>query len=147
MDVDAPSSSVPSASAEPAAMEQDNPQPPEMDEHAAFWAKADALGIKPEQMCYYVRHHSSVLIVDPTAHQVYYLRWKTFKKDARKGRELDPRWFDQAERAKFANSDAKEWQSFLETGAITVIPPRQAAKIPKDRIFLVLKSLFSEKHP
>ena len=138
MDVDAPSSSVPSASAEPAAMEQDNPQPqpPEMDEYAAFWAKADALGIKPEQMCYYVRHHSSVPIVDPTAHQVYYLRWKTFKKDARKGCELDPRWFDQAERAKFANSDAKEWQSFLETGAITVIPPRQAAKIPKDRIFI-----------
>ena len=116
MDVDAPSSSVPSASAEPAAMEQDNPQPqpPEMDEHAAFWAKADALGIKTDQMCYYVRHHSSVLIVDPTAHQVYYLRWKTFKKDARKGRELDPRWFDQTERAKFANSDAKEWQSFLK---------------------------------
>ena len=76
------------------------------------------------------------MVVDPTVHQVYLLRWKTFKKDARKGRELDPRWFDQNERAKFSNSDAKEWQSFLETGAATVIPPRLAAKVPKDRIFI-----------
>ena len=80
MDVDAPGSSEPSAPADSAPMEQDTAQSAEADEHAAFWAKADSLGIKPEQMCYYVRHHGSVMVVDPTVHQVYLLRWKTFKK-------------------------------------------------------------------
>ena len=32
-------------------------------------------------------------------------------------------------------SDAKEWQSFLDTGAITVIPPKEARKIDPARIF------------
>ncbi len=33
------------------------------------------------------------------------------------------------------DSDAKAWQSFLDTGAVTVVPPDQAKKAPTDRIF------------
>ena len=66
MDVDSPVGAVPSAPVEQAPVEQESLQheQPEMDENAAFWAKATALGIKPEQVCYYVRHHNSVLVVD-----------------------------------------------------------------------------------
>ena len=48
---------------------------------------------------------------------------------------MDPRAFDHLEKKKFDASDAKEWQSFLDTGAVTVVPPSEAKKIPTDRIF------------
>ena len=62
-------------------------------------------------------------------------KWKSFNKDQRKGRELDPRYFGQIKRQKFNDSDAKEWRSFLEIEAVTVIPPEQARKVPTARIF------------
>ena len=67
MAVDSPVGSVPQAPVEQAPVEQGSLQheQPDKDENAAFWAKATALGIKPEQVCYYVRHHNGVLIVDP----------------------------------------------------------------------------------
>ena len=64
-----------------------------------------------------------VLVVDRERNECFFLKWKTFNKDQRKGRELDPRYFDQVEKQKFDASDAKEWQSFLDTGAVTVVPP------------------------
>ena len=67
-----PVGSVPQAPVGQAPAEQESLQheQPEKDENAAFWAKATALGIKPEQVCYYVRHHNSVLVVDQEAHEV-----------------------------------------------------------------------------
>ena len=53
----------------------------------------------------------------------------------RKGRELDARYFDEQERKAFSQSDAKEWQSFLDTGAVVVIPPAEAKSVPAERIF------------
>ena len=53
----------------------------------------------------------------------------------RKGKELDPRAFDAKEKAQFDKSDAKEWQSFLDTGAVIVIPPSEATQMPKERFF------------
>ena len=74
-------------------------------------------------------------MVDENKNECYFLRWKTFNKLQRKGRELDPKFFNQQERALFNASDAKEWQSFLDTGAVVVIPPKEATKIPHSRIF------------
>ena len=45
----------------------------------------------------------------------YVLKWKTYNKLQRKGRELDPRYFSDQEREQFRVADAKEWQSFLDT--------------------------------
>ena len=76
-----------------------------------------------------------VLVIDRKKNECFYLKWKTFNKDQRKGRELDPRYFDQLEKQKFDASDAKEWESFLKTNAVTVVPPHEAKKVPTDRIF------------
>jgi len=56
----------------------------------------------------------------------------------KKGRELDPRHFDATEWAAFAGpegSDAAEWKAWLSSGAVKVIPPKEAAEISEDRIF------------
>ena len=39
-----------------------------------------------------------VLVVDRKKNECFFLKWKTFNKDQRKGRELDPRYFDQLEK-------------------------------------------------
>ena len=56
----------------------------------------------------------------------------------KKGRELDPRAFDAAEWAAFAGpggSDEQEWKSWLSSGAVHVVPSKEARRIPEDRIF------------
>ena len=82
-----------------------------------------------------LRGANHVLIVDEDSNDCYFLKWKTFNKLQRKGRELDPRYFDAEEKKAFQKSDAKEWQSFLDTGAVIVISPDDAAYVPKERIF------------
>ena len=32
-------------------------------------------------------------------------------------------------------SDAAEWKAWLDSGAVRVVPPKEAAQIPEDRIF------------
>ena len=56
---------------------------------------------------------------------------------ARKGKELDPKYFNEHARAAFTSADAKEWQSFVDAGAAQVILPHEAKKVPTDRIFAV----------
>ena len=63
------------------------------------------------------------MIFRPKTHEVLLLKWKTFKKNQRKGKELDSNWFDHRERQAFAVADAKEWQSFIDTGAVEIILP------------------------
>ena len=58
-----------------------------------------------------------------------------FKKNQRKGRELDPKYFNLEEQKAFAIADAQECKSFLDTGAVTVIQPTEAKKVDPKRIF------------
>ena len=78
---------------------------------------------------------NKVLVIDREKNECFFLKWKTFHKEQRKGRELDPRFFDKLEKQKFDESDAKEWASFLDTNAVTVVPPEEVKKIPTYRIF------------
>ena len=57
------------------------------------------------------------MVVNEDGHDCYFLKWKTFNKMQRKGNELDPRYFNEKEKQQFDIADAKEWQSFLDTGA------------------------------
>lgn len=47
---------------------------------------------------------------------------------------MKSRYFNQQERVAFELADEKEWRSFLETGAIEIIQPSEAEKVPKERI-------------
>ena len=73
--------------------------------------------------------HNQCLVVDYGKQECFFLKWKTTKANQRKRRELDPKYFNEQERKAFSLADAKEWKSFLETGAVTVLPPKEAKKI------------------
>ena len=88
-----------------------------------------------DQRVFTLRGNNHCLIVDDNNNECYFLKWKTFNKMQRKGKELDPKYFNEQERAQFTKSDAKEWQSFLTTGAVVVISPEDAQRIPQSRIF------------
>ena len=60
---------------------------------------------------FYVRNCDDVIVADHDTNEVYLLKWKTFKKNQRKGKELDARAFDKSERIQFNESDMKEWKS------------------------------------
>ena len=64
-----------------------------------------------------VRGTNSVLIVSTVRQECYLLKWKTFNKLARKGKELDPKYFNEHERVKLNSTDAKEWQSFIDSAS------------------------------
>ena len=53
---------------------------------------------------------------------------------SKKSRELNDKFFDDDEREAFFKSDADQWQKHVDHEAVTVIPPEQAAKIPKHKI-------------
>ena len=82
-----------------------------------------------------IRGLNKVLVADYNSNEVLLLKWKTFRKNQRKGRELDSKFFNEQERKAFNASDSAEWQSFLDTGAVVVIPPEVAKNIPKERVF------------
>ena len=115
---------------------QDTPYE-EDDLHEIHWTgKSKTDPNKPRnQRIFSLRGHDSVLVIDDVAHECYFLKWKTFNKMQRKGKELDPKFFDGNERKAFDVADAKEWQSFIDTGAVVVIPPHLAQHIPQSRIF------------
>ena len=93
------------------------------------------LASRSEQQVYYVRGLNQILIVDENQQEVNILKWKTFNKNQRKGRELDSKYFNEQEQKSFAASDAKEWQSFIDTGAVVVIPPSEVYGVNPRRIF------------
>ncbi len=86
---------------------------------------------------FYLRQKNLELLVDQETQECLMLRWKTLKKDQRKGKELDAKYFNEAERRKFFVSDSSESQSFLDTGAAVVISPRESLNIPEKRVFRV----------
>ena len=53
---------------------------------------------------------------------------------SKKGRELNPKYFDDDEREVFFKFDADQWQKHLDHGAVTVISPEEAKKVPKHMI-------------
>eukprot|EP00972_Heterocapsa_arctica_P040145 5915714-Heterocapsa_arctica.AAC.1 len=46
------------------------------------------------------------------------------------GKELDPRAFDETERAEFLESDRAEWQQWLDNGVVRLVPEHEASRIP-----------------
>ena len=50
---------------------------------------------------------------------------------SRKGRELDAKHFDAEEKEAFMKADAEQWQKHLDHGAVTIISPEEAKKVPK----------------
>ena len=52
---------------------------------------------RERQMVFTHRSSNHVLIVDYEENECYFLKWKTLNKMQRKGRELDPRYFDSKE--------------------------------------------------
>ena len=59
--------------------------------------------------------------------EVNILKLKPTQK-SKKGRELNPKYFDDDEREAFFKSDADQWQKHLYYGAVTVIYPEEAKK-------------------
>ena len=51
------------------------------------------------------------------------------------GKELDPSYFDQKEKAAFDAADVKEWSEWIKNGVIERVSPAEAARIPKASIF------------
>ena len=52
----------------------------------------------------------------------------------RKGKELDPRKFDEKEWAEFLKADDKNWQAHLSSGAMRIVPAEEAKTIDRSRI-------------
>ena len=51
------------------------------------------------------------------------------------GKELDPRWFNEQEAQKFAESDLKEWEAWIRNGVIERLTEDEARKVPKSSVF------------
>ena len=81
------------------------------------------------------RGHPVVLLMGEDLQECSLLKWKTQRKIQRKGRELDATYFNDEERKAFREADTKEWNTFLETGAIEVVLPAEALKIPTAHSF------------
>ena len=43
-----------------------------------------------------------------------------------KGKELNPKHFDATEAAAFDDADADQWNTHIRTGAVRVVPPKEA---------------------
>ena len=56
------------------------------------------------------------------------LRFKDNKK------ELDPRFFDTAEKAEFDKADKKEWSQWLSNKVVRFLTPQEASRVPKNKI-------------
>ena len=63
------------------------------------------------------------------AEQVYLLQNKA------RGKELDPRHFDDEERRRFDKADQDEWQQWIANGVVRILTPEEEAKVPRDQIF------------
>ena len=51
------------------------------------------------------------------------------------GKELDPKYFDEKEKAEFQASDAKEWQQWIRNRVVRRLTKAEEAKIPRRQIF------------
>lgn len=81
--------------------------------------------ICPEQWQELRRHEEKRAVY----HQVLALQLKS------SGKELDPRWFNEQEAQKFAESDLKEWEAWIRNGVIERLTEDEARKVPKSSVF------------
>ena len=51
------------------------------------------------------------------------------------GKELDPRFFSEEERSKFAEADKKEWAQWIQNGVIKRLSPDEQRKVPREAVF------------
>ena len=64
---------------------------------------------------------------------------------SKKGRELNDKFFDGDGREAFFKSDADQWQKHMDHKAVNVIPPEQAAKVPKHLIPIASRFVRTDK--
>ena len=69
----------------------------------------DELAGEPaRQQVFFVQGRSDkCLVMDHETNECFFLKWKTLKKEQRKGRELDPRYYNVEEEKAFVAADAK----------------------------------------
>ena len=48
------------------------------------------------------------------------------------GKELDPSFFGPEEREAFKKADEKEWSEWIKKQVIRIVPPEEAAKVPRN---------------
>ena len=75
-------------------------------------------------------------VLENDQEEAYMLRIKT-QFGNKKGKELDPKFFNEKEWAPYRVSDVAELKSLLDNQAVMVLTPEQAQKVPKARIFWV----------
>ena len=51
-----------------------------------------------------------------------------------KGKELDPKKFNDEEREAFNEADADQWITHIRTGAVAIIPPDKTKYVDRSRI-------------
>ena len=51
------------------------------------------------------------------------------------GKELDPKFFNEGEKAAFDVSDKKEWESWLKNNSVRILTRQEASRVPKSKIF------------
>ena len=64
-----------------------------------------------------------------SSQETYLLRMKA------SGKELDPKFFDAEQQAKYEEADRKEWKQWVTTESAAVVPLQEERKIPRYKIF------------
>ena len=88
----------------------DSPELVAVDQDSSTEKAQEALtGDPAQQQVFVVRGQSDkCLVMDHDTHECFFLKWKTLKKDERKGREFDPRYYNVEEEKAFAIAEEKE---------------------------------------
>ncbi|MGA0867191.1 MAG: hypothetical protein ACO3QV_07745, partial [Candidatus Nanopelagicaceae bacterium] len=121
-----PGATAPSSTADP----DREPEPFSQEEMDLFGSEDgnDYRDVRPRQ-----EQYEDVPPIIPEAEEVNLLVLKpSFK--SRKGRELNPKYFNAEEHVAFLKSDAENWQKHLDHDAAEVIPPEKVKDIPRDKI-------------
>ena len=63
--------------------------------------------------------------------EIYLLKMKA------SGKEIDPRFLDELEKAEFDKSDVAEWESWIKNKVVEIIPPERARNVPRNKIFRI----------
>ena len=72
--------------------------------------------------------------VEGSVSQYVFLLQNKSSRKGQKGKELDPRYFSDAEWESFVEADKEQWQAHIKSGAVRVLSAAQAAKVDPKRI-------------
>jgi len=97
---------------------------------------------------YYLDTPDGLLAMRMTPHEAWavsgiYAQWSHFHnaeqvlllRNKASGKELDPRFFNDAERRRFDEADAAEWSQWIANGVVRLLPPEEEAQVSRDQIF------------